>query len=84
MVCVFTFCALLSYFHRFKEYLFLHDGTLVRWSECKHLWFMNLETLCVTTGHIRGCHVHPKAVGALLSSSEFILTSHLWVLSFQS
>ena len=76
---VFTFLALLSCFRRFKEHLFLHDGTLVRWSECKHLWFMNPETLCVTTGH-----VHSKAVDAPLSSSELILTSPLWILLFQS
>lgn len=79
VACAFTFLALLSCFRRFKEYLFLHDGTLVRWSECKHPWFMNPETLCVTTGH-----VHPKAVDALLSSSELILTSRLWILLFQS
>ena len=79
VACVFTFLALLSCFRRFKEHLFLHDGTLVRWSECKHLWFMNPETLCVTTGH-----VHPKAADAPLSSSELILTSPLWILLFQS
>lgn len=37
------------------------------------------ESLCVTTG----C-VHPKAVDNPLSSSELILTSHFWILLFQS